>query len=79
MIGLAAGLMSRTVFLDIKYLKAPYVTGPLSLFILTVLIDVRMRTQDVDYLWAPELTGKMKRGFEALRGNGQKERDTDQL
>lgn len=43
-----------------------YITRLLAILVLTVLIDVRMRAQDIDDIWASKLTGKVERRFKAL-------------
>lgn len=46
--------------------KTPYITRLLAILVLTVLLDFRMRAQDVDNVWASKLTGKVKGCFKAL-------------
>lgn len=43
-----------------------YITGLLAVLVLTGLIAVGMRAQDVDHVRAAELTGKVERRFKAL-------------
>lgn len=47
-------------------IKTPYITWFLAFLVLTVLVNVRMRAQDIDHVWAPKLTGKVKWCFKAL-------------
>lgn len=46
--------------------KTPYITRLLAVLVLTVLIAVRMRAQDIDHVWAPKLAGKVEWCFKAL-------------